>query len=324
MQDIAIIDIIIFGGASFVLLLLYMLLTGDSEAEKVKQRLRHIHNSGADNGDDNTNTDISLRRQQDSSLNNIGLQSLGEKLSARLQTAGLQVTSKYYLLICAAISAFCMLIIVLLLGKSLLLGALMGFVVGVGLPHLYVGWRLKKQKKQFLQLFPDAIELIVRGLRAGLPITESMQTVAREIPDPVKPVFAEICNQLALGVTLDKAMASMALRLGLTEFNFFVISVVLQRETGGNLGEILSNLADVLRQRHILKLKIKALSSEARASAIIVGSLPFLVFLALTIISPDYLRPMIEDYRGNIAALVALASLATGMFIMARMSQFEI
>jgi tight adherence protein B len=123
---------------------------------------------------------------------------------------------------------------------------------------------------------------------------------------------------------MEKALTEAANKLALTELNFFVTTIILQRETGGNLGEILSNLADMLRQRHMMKLKITALSSEARASAYIVGSLPFLVFTILWFVKPEYLQPLFDDARGNKAMLGAAVSMAFGAFIMKRMTQLEI
>ncbi len=174
-------------------------------------------------------------------------------------------------------------------------------------------------------LFPDAIDLIVRGLRSGLPVTESIVMVGKEIRDPVGGVFSSISESIRLGVPVEKSLQIHGAQARQPlEFNFFVTSIVLQRETGGNLSEILSNLAEVLRQRFMMRMKIKALSSEAKASAIIVGSLPFVVMAALFFIQPDYLMMLFTDTRGNIAGLCAAASLATGIGIMMKMSKFEI
>jgi tight adherence protein B len=268
-----------------------------------------------------------LRRQQKQGrvplLSRLAGFSFSDRLRARFEFAGLIWSVENYLLLCAGLTAGTLLFL-LILGKSLLLGMLAGFVVGFGLPHFYVGLRIGKRKKHFLQLFPDGIDLIVRGLRAGLPVAKSMQTVSTEIGEPVGGVFRDLVEQVALGVNLEEALSTVARRLNLTEFNFFVTSIILQRETGGNLAEILANLSDVLRQRHIMRLKIKAMSSEARASAMIVGALPFLVTGALIVISPGYIDPLLDDLRGNIAAACASASMGFGVFIMMKLSSFEI
>jgi tight adherence protein B len=187
-----------------------------------------------------------------------------------------------------------------------------------------VGSKIKKRQKLFLKLFPDAIDLMVRGLRAGLPVAESFINVSKELPPPMGDTFGMIAQQTQLGMPMEKALAENATKLALTEFNFFVTTIILQRETGGNLGEILNNLSEMLRQRHMMRLKIGALSSEARASAYIIGALPFLVFGILMAISPDYLDPLFNDIRGNHALIGAGCSLGMGAFIMKRMTQLEI
>jgi tight adherence protein B len=197
-------------------------------------------------------------------------------------------------------------------------------VAGVWIPIKFLKRKINKRNKAFLRLFPDAIDLIVRGLRSGLPVSESLTVVSTEIPDPVGSVFATVSNTMKLGVPMEKALHETAKKLDLTEFNFFTTSIVLQRETGGNLAEILNNLSEVLRGRFLMHMKIKALCSEARASAIIVGALPFFVIGAVSIMSPSYLEPLINDYRGNIAALTAAGMMITGGWVMNRMTKFEI
>ena len=190
-------------------------------------------------------------------------------------------------------------------------------------PHIIVGrWEAKRTKK-FLLLLPDALELMVRGLKAGLPVSESINVIKNEIDEPVSSVFGEIAQSVRMGVNFEDALMKMALKLKVNEFNFFVISIALQRETGGNLAEILENLATTIRARAMMKLKIKAITSEARMSAYIVGALPFFVTGALLIMSPGYIDPLFNDIRGNIAGLGAITMFSSGMFIMFRMAKFE-
>ena len=246
-----------------------------------------------------------------------------ERLQQRLETAGFTMRPQRFLITSLLTGMFVMMLI-LMLGKPVVLALLLGLMAGLGGPNMIVSRRIKKRKLQFLKLFPEAIDLIVRGLRAGLPVAEAFQTIAKEIPAPVGATFSTISQQIALGLPMERALSETAKRLDMTEFNFFTTTIILQRETGGNLGEILSNLAEVLRQRQVMKLKIGALSSEARASAIIVGSLPFVVFFLLQIVSPDYLKPLFNDYRGNMALLGAATSMLVGGFIMKRMTELEI
>lgn len=244
-------------------------------------------------------------------------------LQSRLERAGKTTSPGRFMLVCAGIMLFTALTVAAL-GKPILLGIFLGIITGIGLPHFYLNFITAQRLKKFILLFPDGIDLIVRGLRAGLPVGESVNMVAREVPDPVGCTFAAISDSVRLGVTLEKAFTDTAKKLNCTEFNFFTTSIILQRETGGNLSEILNNLSDVLRKRVSMRMKIKALSSEAKASAYIVGSLPFVVLLALSVISPKYLEPLWQDFRGNMAALAAIASLGTGVTIMMKMAKFEL
>lgn len=195
---------------------------------------------------------------------------------------------------------------------------------GIGIPHLAVTYMINKRVAKFMALFPEAIELIVRGIKSGLPVTEEIGIVGKEMADPVGTEFARIADGLRFGQTLEESLWTTARRLNIQEFNFFVISLSVQRETGGNLAETLENLADILRKRRQMKLKIKALSSEARASAYIIGSLPFIMAGILFLTAPLYVATLINDVRGNFMAGAALALQGLGVLIMAKMVRFEI
>ena len=165
----------------------------------------------------------------------------------------------------------------LALDFSWLIDALAAVVVGVGLPHVALRQQINRRLKKFVTLMPEALDLIVRGIRSGLPASEALKTIADEIDDPVGTEFRQVTDQMRIGVALDEAMWSAARRLGIAEFNFLVISLSIQQETGGNLAEILEKLSDMVRRREQMRLKVKAMSSEARASAMIIGSLPFIM-----------------------------------------------
>lgn len=244
-------------------------------------------------------------------------------LDEKLARAKIDVPSKVFLtrgilfaLACGGVA--------LLLGKPFFLGLGGGIALGIWLPLKYVGFKIGKHMKKFLQVFPDAIDLIVRGLRSGLPVTESMKMVGREVPEPVGSIFRRITDTMELGVSMEKALQEVASELQSTEFNFFATSIIIQRETGGNLGEILSNLSDVLRKRFTMRMKVKAMTSEARASAWIVGSLPVIVSVATSIMSPGYLDTLFDDFRGNIALAVACGMLFAGVWTMGRMAKFDL
>ena len=209
-------------------------------------------------------------------------------------------------------------------GVPFLLGLMLSLMVGLGLPHLIIGFLIKKRLAKFTSNFPDAIELMVRGLRSGLPITETLGIVASEIPGPVGIEFRAVADRMKIGRTMDAALQETADRLGTAEFQFFVITLNIQRETGGNLAETLSNLADVLRKRSQMKLKIRAMSSESKASAMIVGALPFIVFTLVYMMNPTYMSGFFIDDRLIFAGLGAMVWMGIGVFIMAKMVNFEI
>ncbi|MGC6400707.1 type II secretion system F family protein [Sphingomonas sp. FW199] len=209
-------------------------------------------------------------------------------------------------------------------GLPILLALFLGLFVGAGLPHFAVGFVIKRRVTKFNAKFPDAIELLVRGLRSGLPITETIGVVGQELDGPVGEEFRAVADKMKIGKTMDQALQETSDRLGTPEFQFFVITIAIQRETGGNLAETLANLATVLRQRMQMKLKIKAMSSESKASAYIVGSLPFIVFGLIYMISGDYMQRFFVDERLIIAGLGGLCWMSIGAFIMAKMVSFEI
>lgn len=209
-------------------------------------------------------------------------------------------------------------------GMPATLSLLLGMFVGIGLPHLVVSKMITRRIKAFNANFPDAIELMVRGLRSGLPITETLSVVAGEVPGPVGFEFRTVSDKMKIGRTMEAALQDTADRLGTPEFQFFVITLAIQRETGGNLAETLSNLSDVLRKRAQMRLKIRAMSSEAKASAMIVGALPFIVFTLVYLLNPNYMGGFFTEQRLIVAGLGALVWMGIGVAIMAKMVNFEI
>ncbi|QDX26308.1 type II secretion system F family protein [Sphingomonas suaedae] len=209
-------------------------------------------------------------------------------------------------------------------GLPALLALLVGVIIGGGLPHMAVGYLISRRIARFTAKFPDAIELLVRGLRSGLPITETIGVVGAEVDGPVGEEFRSISDKMKIGRTLDQALQETADRLGTPEFQFFVITIAIQRETGGNLAETLANLAEVLRKRSQMKLKIKAMSSESKASAYIIGALPFIVFGMIWFINDSYMQSFFTDQRLIVAGGGGIVWMAIGAFIMAKMINFEI
>jgi tight adherence protein B len=246
-----------------------------------------------------------------------------EALAIRLQRTGRNWTVSQYIYVSLGLSIVLGLILYLQTGVPLL-SLVGGLFIGAGLPHLVVNFFIKRRTTQFITKFPDAIDLLVRGLRSGLPVTETLAVVAQEISGPVGIEFKGIIERIKIGRSMEDAMQVSADRLNVPEFNFFTITLAIQRKTGGNLAETLSNLSDVLRKRSQMKLKIKAMSSESKASAYIVGSLPFLVFAMIWWINPNYLGAFFVDERLMVIGLGGLVWMGLGVFIMAKMVSFEI
>src|SRR5579862_9552055 len=201
---------------------------------------------------------------------------------------------------------------------------LFGAAIGVFIPHYIIGRIGRRRVARFIGLFPEAIDLMVRALRAGLPVTEAIINAGQEIGDPVGVEFRGIEAGMRLGRDLDSLLWEIAKRIAAPEFRFFIIALSVQRETGGNLAETLNNLSEVLRRRRAMRAKARAMASEARASTMILGSLPILVTIILMITSPTYVQPLFTDVRGLMLLGVAVGMLLLGVGVMVRMARFEI
>ena len=252
-----------------------------------------------------------------------GAGSRAEALALRLERTGQRWTVSQYLYVSFGIALLVGLILYMQSGVPLL-SLIGGLMVGAAVPHMLVNFFIKRRTAQFITKFPDAIDLLVRGLRSGLPVTETLAVVAQEVPGPVGIEFKGIIERIKIGRTMEESMQVSADRLNIAEFNFFTITLAIQRETGGNLAETLSNLSDVLRKRSQMKLKIKAMSSESKASAYIVGALPFLVFFMIFWINPSYIGAFFIDQRLIVIGIGGLIWMGLGVFIMSRMVSFEI
>lgn len=247
-----------------------------------------------------------------------------QELRLRLSRTGKNISIGEYVLACVALGAIATYGRSFVLPLSPLLSAFVGIIIGVGIPHLYVGFLIRRRAKAFLDVFPDAVDLIIRGVRSGLPVPESIRTVAQEFPGPCGEEFRTVGDKLKLGQPLETALLDAANRVGIPEFKFFVISISAQREPGGNLADTLENLTDLLRKRRQMVLKIKAMSSEARASALILGSLPFIMFGIMFFLNRGYIMTLFDDPRGLMMVTVGLTSMLLGVAVMAKMVKFEI
>lgn len=242
----------------------------------------------------------------------------------KLLTAGVNVTLGDYAFASLALSisvAFLLYLVLDLSPVPALGGAL---VVGLGLPNAVVGWKAKRRARDFNKLFPEAVDLIVRALRAGLPIQEAITSVARDIKDPVGGIFNRAQQEMNLGVPIEAALWRVAKTVKTDEFNFLIVALSIQRDTGGNLAETLANLSVLLRGRLQLRLKIRAFTSEARATMLIMAGLPFFVGGGLFLISPDYISPLFTTTTGQMVSFGAACSMGFGIFMMSRIATIKV
>jgi tight adherence protein B len=247
-----------------------------------------------------------------------------ELLDARLARTGRGITVGHYAIATVVLTGVTVAGLAMFLQLTVLLSVLIGLAVGVGIPHFAIGFMGKRRIRAFLNLFPDAIDLMVRALRSGLPISEAIIGASQEIGDPVGAEFSTVEGGMRMGRDLDSLLWEIVKRIDTPELRFFIIALNVQRETGGNLAETLANLSDLLRRRRMMQQKVRAMSSEARASTMILGSLPFVVTLILLMTSPGYIRILFTDPRGMMLIALALGMLVIGIGIMVKMAKFEI
>ncbi len=246
-----------------------------------------------------------------------------EILRRELGKAGIRLALPDFLLLCTAFGAV-VLVLLLLFGSPLAVAVPSALAAATGGPYLLVRLRRQQRAAKFLALMPEAIDLIVRALKSGLPISEAISIIGSEVRDPVGEVFREIADNVRIGMTIEEALWAATARIDIPEFRFFVVTIAIQQETGGNLGAILQNLSTMIRRRQQMKLKIKAMSSEARASAMIIGSLPFIMAFVIYLMNPDYMLVLAVDPRGQMLAGLGLASMALGVAVIAKMVRFEV
>jgi tight adherence protein B len=215
------------------------------------------------------------------------------------------------------------LLLALILGYGLLIGIPAGFAAGFGAPRWFLSYLAKKRQTDFSELFVNAVDVVVRGVKAGLPIGECMAIIARESPEPLGGEFRTLVEGQKLGVSLTAGLERMMERMPSTELNFFVIVLTIQGQSGGNLSEALGNLSTVLRERKLMKAKIQSMSAEAKASAMIIGSLPILVGAMMFLVAPEHIGLMFSTTLGNMMVAGGLSVMAIGVFIMNKMINFD-
>ncbi|MBX3429509.1 MAG: type II secretion system F family protein [Hyphomonadaceae bacterium] len=269
-----------------------------------------------------------LKRRQSTAealkeLSNNEKQSRKRRVSVKgqLAQAGLNVTQVHFWIASAIVGAILGIAGLLMQGY---IGAAMGFFIGLlGLPRWALGVMVEGRQKKFGNQLADAIDIIVRGVKSGLPLNQCLRIIAAESPEPLKSEFQSLVDASAMGVPLDQSMQRMYDRMPLPEVNFFSIVLVIQQKTGGNLSESLGNLSSVLRARKLMKEKVKALSSEAKASAMIIGSLPIVVMCMVYFTRPSYIMILFNEPVGNLILLGAACMMSMGIFVMNKMVNFK-
>ncbi|WP_082891497.1 type II secretion system F family protein [Brevundimonas naejangsanensis] len=242
--------------------------------------------------------------------------------SAKLKQAGLELSLRTFVVI-SVVMGLVGALLAFVLGGNILIVLGVGIAMGLGLPRWVVNMKAKARMKKFSLAFPDAVDVLVRGIKTGLPVHDCFKVIARESPEPLAGEFRLLVEGMGVGLTLADALDKMYMRMPTPELKFFAIVIAIQQKSGGNLAEALSNLTSVLRARRMMGEKIKAMSSEAVASAAIIGSLPPAVMIMVTLTSPSYMMLLFTDVRGHVMLLGAVLWMATGVFVMKRMINFK-
>jgi tight adherence protein B len=244
-------------------------------------------------------------------------------LAAQLHQAGLGSNVRGYW-IASAILGLVVGLIVIVLRQPWWAALVLSAGAGLGLPRWVIGVLAKRRVKAFTAAFPDAMDIIVRGIRSGLPVHDCLKVIAKESPQPLAAEFQRLVENLGVGLSMDQALERMHESMPSPEVRFFSIVLAIQAKSGGNLAEALGNLSTVIRARKMMREKIKAMAGEAVASAAIIGSLPPGVIVMISVTTPKYMLPLFQDPRGNLLLAGGAIWMATGIFVMRRMINFKI
>ncbi len=305
----------------------YSLVGADPHAARARQRLQSVKR-----GTTVTSRESKQQQKEQDRRKTVqkALHELEEKqkqgkklpLDTRIEQAGLEFGVLTFWLASLGFGVFVFLAM-LMGGLNPLVAAGGGLAAGFGFPRWVIAFLTAKRQKVFMEEFANALDVIVRGVKAGLPLTECLNIVARESPDPVGSEFRSIVEGSRMGITLEEGLQRMYERMPVPEVNFFVIVLSIQSKTGGNLSEALGNLTTVLRDRKSMRGKIQAMSSEAKASAGIIGSLPPGVAALIFVSTPDYIRPLFTEQMGNLLILGGAIWMTIGVLVMKKMINFN-
>jgi tight adherence protein B len=322
MQTLAIFLLATFCVGAVAWVFVYPYLTGEKEAEK---RMLSVAKPGVTTAKVNARALKTRREQVETSLKDLeerAKKSSSPPLSIRIAQAGLTWTKQQFFIISGVLGSV-VFVAVWILDIGVIPAALLAFAAGFGLPRWTLSFLKKRRETRFLDRFPDAIDVIVRGIKSGLPLGDSLRVLAAEAPEPILTEFRIILETQAVGVPLGEACAKLFERMPLPEANFFAIVIAIQQKSGGNLSEALGNLSKVLRDRKKMKGKIKAMSTEAKASAAIIGSLPVAVMSIVYITSPDYITLLWTERAGQMMLAGSAVWMGIGIMVMKRMINFN-
>ncbi len=297
------------------------LLSGSSAADKRKAALATRSTTPVAGRGNET---ARRKKQVADSLKEIDARARSKAITfeAKMAQAGLTWTKQKYAVVCVVLGLVAGLACCLLYGISII-AAGVAISAGIGAPRWYVSSRRKRRVKKFLAEFPSAIDVIVRGIKAGIPLGDCLRNISMEAAEPIRSEFRQIVEMQSMGLTLGEAVERIIDRVPTPEASFFSIVINIQAKAGGNLAEALTNLSNVLRDRKKMRGKIKAMSSEAKASAGIIGALPFVVAFLVYLTSPDYIALLFSTSTGNIVLGISGFWMALGVFIMKKMINFD-
>ncbi|HRO00077.1 type II secretion system F family protein [Nitrobacter sp.] len=307
------------GGVAWVFL--YPMLSGEMKAEKRRAALART--SPAIRQVDRAQR--SRREQIEESLREIEQRQKRDRnvtLNNRIAQAGLSWSKEKFLIVSGVLAMTCF-AVPMVLGAGPVAAAGLAFAAGFGVPRWLLGFLKKRRETAFLRALPDAVDVIVRGIKAGLPLFESLKVVAADSPEPLKSEFAAIIETQAIGMPLGEACSRLYERMPVPEANFFGIVIAIQQKSGGNLSEALGNLSKVLRDRKKMAEKIKAVSMEAKASAAIIGSLPPIVMLLVYLSTPDYIALLWTHPTGRLMLAGSALWMSAGILVMKKMINFD-
>ncbi|PAY09800.1 MULTISPECIES: type II secretion system F family protein [Bradyrhizobium] len=308
------------GGIAWVFL--YPYLSGEKKAESRRASVARNEQSTTRGSE---RTQRSRREQVEGSLKELEARRQKDKkvpLGVRISQAGLEWSEQKFWMISGALGLFGF-GTAFMVGGGLLGAAGIGFAMGLGAPRWLLGFLKKRREKAFLKALPDAVDVIVRGIKAGLPLFESLKAVVNDAPEPLRSEFLAIIETQAIGMPLGEACARLYERMPLPEANFFGIVIAIQQKSGGNLSEALGNLSRVLRDRKKMAEKIQAMSMEAKASAAIIGSLPPIVMILVFLTTPDYIALLWTNSMGQLMLVGCALWMTCGVLVMKKMINFD-